>query len=175
MMINLERKKMAEEKPKKKLGRPLLPDHLKKPKKKAKYVKGVARDFMWHYTDPKEHEMHIPFLRSRAQANFRGEPWTLTIQQFFDLWRDHWHLRGRKPDDVCMTRRDYNGIWDEENSIIVTRREQLKRQALMNIDQRRANGVFKISEREIKKYQEPRRRGQRGPDLKPRRRPGETL
>ena len=127
---------------------------------------------MWHYTDPREHDMHLPFLRARAQANYRGETWLLTIEQFFDLWRDQWNQRGRKPDDLCMTRRDYNGIWDQENTIIVTRREQLRRQALMNIDYRRATGQFKISSRELKLYQEPRSRGQRGPDLKPRRKPG---
>ena len=156
----------------KKRGRPPLPDHLKKRKRLGIYKKGVPRDFMWHYTDPKEHDMHLPFLRARAQANYRGETWHLTIEQFFDLWRDQWNQRGRKPDDLCMTRRDYNGIWDQENTIIVTRREQLRRQALMNIDYRRANGQFKISSREIKRYQEPRSRGQRGPDLKPRRKPG---
>ncbi len=160
---------MAEKIPKKK-GRPPLPEHLKKKKPPSKYVKGVPRDFMWHYTDPKQHEMHLPFLRARAQANFRNEPWTLTIEEWFAVWGPHWHTRGRSRHSTCITRRDPAGAWSLDNVEIITRLEQIARAAEASVEQRRETGRFKVSERTIKKYTEPRTRGQRGPDRKPRRR-----
>ena len=116
------------EQPKRKRGRPPLPEHLKKKKTRGKYIKGELRPFLWMYKDPLEHDMHIPFLKAKAQANFRGESWELTFDDWKTLWLKRWHLRGRKPDDLCMTRNDRNGAWSLENIIIVTRLEFLKLQ-----------------------------------------------
>lgn len=155
-------------------GRPKLPpEQLKKNQRPpGKYVKGVPRDFAWHYKDPLEHEMHLPFLRARAQANFRNEGWTLTIEQWFAIWRDHWSQRGRGKNSLCLTRKDWTQPWSEDNIEIVTRLEQLGRAARAAVEFRLAEGRFKLSTRQLKDYSGPRSRGQRGPDLKPRKRKG---
>lgn len=88
---------------------------------------GVERPQTWKVKDPDLHKMYMPFLKARAQANFRGEDWTLTFEQFADIWGDRWALRGRASTDLAMTRDDLEGAWAENNVIIVTRREQLRR------------------------------------------------
>ena len=165
---------MAEETVKKPRGRPRLPpEQLKKNQKpRGKYVKGVPRDFAWHYQDPNEHAMHLPFLRARAQANFRNEGWTLTIEQWFALWRDRWHLRRRTKDSLCLTRRDWSKPWQWDNVEIVTRQEQLARAAHEAVEYRLATGRYKVSTKTVKNYTGPRTRGQRGPDRHPRKRKG---
>jgi hypothetical protein len=90
----------------------------------------VERPHVWICgpDDPVKHSAYLPWLRSRAQANFRNEEWTLTFDEFWDLWKDKWLERGRKPEQYCMTRIDSEKAWDIENSIIITRHEHLIRQ-----------------------------------------------
>lgn len=71
--------------------------------------------------------MYEPWLRMRAQANFRGEQFDLTFDQFAEIWGDKWSKRGRASDALAMTREDPEGPWDYKNTVIVTRREQLQR------------------------------------------------
>lgn len=85
--------------------------------------------------DEYKHSMYMPFLRSKAQANYRGEPWELSFDQFYELWKDEWPNRGRKPDDICMTRNDPDSAWDTSNTILITRSEHLKRQGGHRADQ----------------------------------------
>lgn len=110
----------------KRRGRPPNPN--KPPKVPSKYVKGVPRDFMWIYKDPLEHSMHLPFLRARAQASYRKEPWELTFEDWKILWKDRWHLRGRDPDDLCMTRDDWDLPWNLDNIIIMIRKDFVQKQ-----------------------------------------------
>lgn len=88
------------------------------------------RPHVWHSgPDEFKHSMYMPWMRSKAQANFRNEVWSMTFEEFYELWKDQWHERGRGPDDVCMTRNDPDGPWDKANTIIVTRYEHLLRQS----------------------------------------------
>jgi hypothetical protein len=90
------------------------------------YIKGRK------YKDPLEHEKHIGFLRSRSQANYRKEGWTLTIEEFMEMWRDDlWLCRGRSPEDLVMIRVDINNSWSYENCVIVSRYQQLCRNKSM--------------------------------------------
>ena len=93
---------------------------------KIKYVKGVARPHTWHHQDPLKHQMHMPYLRSKAQARFRGEAWELTFDDYYELWRDHWEFRGRGLDDLIMSRQHENLAWSRDNCHIVTRRDHLR-------------------------------------------------
>jgi hypothetical protein len=74
-----------------------------------------------------DHIRHKAYSKAKSQADYRGEPWLLTIQDWFDLWSDPevWYRRGRKSDSVCMTRLNQTGPWDVVNTIIVTRKSQL--------------------------------------------------
>jgi hypothetical protein len=83
---------------------------------------------LWKYPDELDHLRHIAFLKARAQANYRQEPWTLTIGDFFEIWRrEIWCLRGKKPTELCMIRVDRAGPWSIDNCVVVTRYAQLVR------------------------------------------------
>jgi hypothetical protein len=79
--------------------------------------------------DEYKHSMYVPWMKAHAQANFRGEEWTLTFEEWFKLWDGRWEKRGRGSDDLCMTREDFEGVWSADNIIILTRSDHLARQA----------------------------------------------
>lgn len=107
-------------------GRKPDPD---KVRREPMFYKGVPRPHVWKSgTDEYRHKMYTPWMRARAQANFRGEEWALSFNEFYELWKDEWPNRGRAPDDICMTRDDFDGPWDTKNTFLLTRKEHLKRQ-----------------------------------------------
>lgn len=111
----------------KKRGRP----RTRPEKQPSTWVRNAPRPQVWVIgADAGEykHSMYLPWLRARAQANFRKEPWTLTFEEFYEMWKDLWPQRGRKSEDYCMTREDPEGTWDKDNTVVITRLEQLKRQ-----------------------------------------------
>jgi hypothetical protein len=61
------------------------------------------------------------WLRQRAQARYRSEPWALRFEDFEHMWAGQWHLRGRGVDNVCMSRVDRDQPWCVENCRIITR------------------------------------------------------
>ena len=139
--------------PAQKPGRKPKPKEIKIPKPKGrprtrpiqektgprKSTKGSTYPDKWlSGSDVYKHSMYMPWLRAKAQANFRSEGWDLTFEQFYTLWEKDWKNRGRKPDNMCMTRLDYEGPWDTVNTAIITRQEHLLRQA-----QNRALGLAK--------------------------------
>ena len=78
--------------------------------------------------DPVRHEQYRAFIQQRNQARFRGETWTeeYTFDEWLALWREHWHQRGRKLQDYCMTRRDHTQPWTQENSQVITREKHVQ-------------------------------------------------
>ena len=84
------------------------------------------RPYAWHYKDPFDHERHLPYLRFRAQCLYRKEAIELTIEDWFDLWKDPlvWAQRGRGSDNYSITRIDRELPWRYDNCVIITRREQ---------------------------------------------------
>jgi hypothetical protein len=61
----------------------------------------------------------------RAQALFRGEPYTLTLDEFCTLWTDElWAQRGMALDQLVMSRTDRQLPWTKDNCCIITRKEQ---------------------------------------------------
>jgi hypothetical protein len=90
---------------------------------------GKKRPGVWKCgPDEYKHSMYQPWLLSKAQANFRGEKWELEFEEYYELWRENWHARGRGADDYCMTRIDYDDPWNTTNAIIVLRKEHLAKQ-----------------------------------------------
>lgn len=82
---------------------------------------------MRKYQEPLKYKKFIDFLKSRAQANFRKEPWELSEQQFFRIWSDERYLRkGRGSIDLCMTRIDPDDSWREGNIAVLNRRLQIQ-------------------------------------------------
>ena len=88
------------------------------------------------YSNEFDHVRHKAFSKARAQANHRQEPWLMTIEDWFELWRDPqtWSQRGRSPNSVCMTRLDSSGPWSLANTIIVTRSGHLAEKNMKEYD-----------------------------------------
>lgn len=78
--------------------------------------------------DPQRQDMYYAWMRRKAQAKFRQEEWELEWEDFYELWKDQWHLKGRLPDDICMTRDDHEKSWSKQNTILITRRQHLQNQ-----------------------------------------------
>jgi hypothetical protein len=80
--------------------------------------------------DQYKHQMYVPWMKARAQARFRQEEWTLTFDEYFDLWNGKWHERGRDRDSLCMTRHAWSEAWSKDNAVIIERHEHLRAQGL---------------------------------------------
>jgi hypothetical protein len=109
--------------PKKKPGRKAVP------REPSTWVRKAPRPYIWKIgPDEERHRMYQPWLLSRAQANFRGEPFELEFEDYYQLWKNDWDNRGRKPDNMCMTRIDKSGPWAVGNVHVITRLEHLQTQ-----------------------------------------------
>lgn len=105
------------------------------------HARGLERPHVWCTgPDPIRHEMYHPWQMAKAQAKFRGEEFTLTFDEYYDLWIKDWHLRGRKSDDMCMTRFDESQGWTKKNTIIINRKQHFQERSGK---QRHKNGQFK--------------------------------
>lgn len=78
--------------------------------------------------DPELHYMYVQWLQHRNQAQWRGEEYHLTFENYQELWRERWHQRGRTKNTYCLTRRDYDLPWDMSNAEVVLRAEHNRRQ-----------------------------------------------
>lgn len=79
--------------------------------------------------DPVLHAKYRAFIQHKNQSNFRNEPWTLTFEEYCELWTDDlWPLRGRRKEQLCLTRTDWTGPWSRENVEIIDRRTHNHRQ-----------------------------------------------
>jgi len=78
--------------------------------------------------DPIDHVLYTDCQRARAQARYRGEEWTITEQQFIDIWRtdDLYLNKGRSPQHLCMTRIDPSQGWHVDNVHIISRHTHYK-------------------------------------------------
>lgn len=71
------------------------------------------------------HVRYRPWVNQRNQARWRGESYQLTFDQYCELWKDHWHNRGRHAEQYCMWRADDRLAWTVANVRITTRSVQL--------------------------------------------------
>lgn len=115
------------------------PGRKAKPKIKSTWVRRAPRPYIWKIgPDEDRHRMYQPWLVSRAQANFRGESFELTFEEYYQLWKNDWDNRGRQPDNMCMTRIDKEGAWSIDNVHVITRKEHL-------IEQGRARKGYRMT------------------------------
>lgn len=93
------------------------------------FGKGVERPHVWLVGEDRyRHQMYHPWQLAKAQANFRGEEWNLSFDEYYNAWNGLWDQKGRASDDLCMTRIDYDGPWDKNNITIITRKEHCQKQ-----------------------------------------------
>ena len=117
---------MTEKKPR---GRPRVNPPKQKKNPEERYG---PRPHSWlSGPDEYKHSMYVPWMRAKAQANYRKEQWNLTFEEFYQLWKNHWDKRGRGADDFCMTRCDSSMPWSLENITIMTRHEHLQTKGQM--------------------------------------------
>lgn len=88
------------------------------------------RPHTWKVQGEIPHDQYVCWVKARAQANFRGEVWLLTFDQYQRAWQGLWDRRGRGRDDFCMTREDPEGAWEPSNISVIPRVEHLRRQRL---------------------------------------------
>lgn len=79
--------------------------------------------------DPLTREKYYAWLKHRCQARFRNQLYDLTWEQWQCLWTDDLYAqRGRKKQDLCISRVDMRLGWCIDNVDIISRDQQLKRE-----------------------------------------------
>ena len=74
-----------------------------------------------------EHARYIPFLRARAQCNFRHEEFELTFEDWCAFWStpELWQRRGRDSGSLSLMRIDWERPWSRENCCLMNRKTQI--------------------------------------------------
>jgi len=76
---------------------------------------------------PDRREKYYAYLKHKSQAEFRGELYLLTWEDWEAMWSDDlWSRRGRRITDLCLTRLDFEGAWSTDNLIICPRSQHFK-------------------------------------------------
>ena len=78
--------------------------------------------------DPLEHRKHRIWIQQKNQAQWREEGWSISFEEWKELWSELWHLRGRERGDYCMSRIDWSLPWTIDNVDIIPRSIHAKRQ-----------------------------------------------
>lgn len=88
-----------------------------------------SRPHLWKSgPDPELRARRLAFLRSRCQARYRGEPWSLTLDEWCQLWSlDRWRQRGRSAENLILTRKNIDAGWDLGNCEVRYRRGNMSR------------------------------------------------
>lgn len=77
--------------------------------------------------DVERREKYYAYLKHKAQANFRGELYLLTWEDWEYIWTQaRWRRRGRRISDLCLTQLEWGSGWSMDNVTICTRREHFK-------------------------------------------------
>ena len=110
--------------------------------------KGYARSrpYMWvSGPDPLTHRQYRAWVQQRNQASWREETWTVTFEQYQQLWTDLWAQRGRLKTSYMMTRINSDLPWTVSNCCVITRQQHGQRQA----DNRATGWRSRAREREL--------------------------
>jgi len=98
-------------------------------KKKRKQGWPGLRPHVWvSGPDAVRHNLYVMCSKSKAQADYRGEGWELTHDEYIDLWLvdNNYKNKGRAPENLCMTRIDPDLDWTIDNVHIISRLEHYK-------------------------------------------------
>jgi hypothetical protein len=71
---------------------------------------------------PKTKNKERAFWAQQQNAKYRGVPFLLTFEQWWDIWKKsgHWHERGRGKNKYCMARFGDKGAYEVGNVKIIT-------------------------------------------------------
>ena len=90
----------------------------------SKYDPGTRPHIWSSGTDPERHKHYRAFCQQRNQAQYRGEQWTMSFDEWFTVWGDKINHRGQTTDSYCMKRLDRQAPWSVNNVHIIPRHEQ---------------------------------------------------
>jgi hypothetical protein len=77
--------------------------------------------------DPIVHDKYYAWLKHRAQARYRGEPYELTWEDWQAIWPTELFLqRGRSAEQLCLVQIDPDLGWIPSNVQVITRREYVR-------------------------------------------------
>ena len=96
-------------------------------KKILRKYKGAdkSRPAMWKTgTDPQRHAQYRAWMLKKTQARYRHEAWSLSFEDFEQLWSGRWFMRGR--DGLWLTRVDNTRAWSKANCRLATRSKHFK-------------------------------------------------
>jgi hypothetical protein len=81
----------------------------------------------YRYPDDFTKRRRLAFLRSRCQAKYRNEAWSMTFEEWCEFWRteQRFDQRGRKIDHLTLVRINESKPWSPSNCAIITRLNQL--------------------------------------------------
>ena len=67
------------------------------------------------------HDQYTAWHKARAQAHYRKETWTITFEQWVELWGDSWSRRGRGRHCIMLKRKNLQQPWSVANAHLVER------------------------------------------------------
>lgn len=106
-------------------------EHKYLPKTKHESYPGYGRPHstVWITgNDPDLRNKYYAYLKHRSQARWRGEDYSLTWEDWHELWTDElWEQRGRGRDSMILTRECFAAGWHKENCTIQPRTVHLAR------------------------------------------------
>ena len=85
------------------------------------------RPHVWKVQGEIPHQQYVAWLKMKAQADFRGEPWQFSFEDFQQVWQGHWEPKGRGKDDYCLTRTNIQEAWSKGNVECIPRIDHLRR------------------------------------------------
>ena len=96
---------------------------------RPKGLHGIKPNLEYYTEEGKiERDIHYGYLKHRAQARFRNEDYSLTVEQWKELWTlDKWLARGRGRNDLCLAQIDPSLGWHHDNVDLFERIEVLRR------------------------------------------------
>lgn len=78
--------------------------------------------------DPLTREKYYAWLKHRSQARYRKEDYSITWEEWQQLWSDSDFLkRGRSPEHLCLLKLDIEKGWHYNNVTVTTRKAQFER------------------------------------------------
>lgn len=100
------------------------------------------RPHVWKVQGAVPHAQHLAWLQMKAQANYRKEEFNLTLEDFQELWKDRWDMKGRANDQYCLSRLDPEKAWDKENTRCIVRLEHLQRQRMYKTESKNGKQIL---------------------------------
>ena len=90
---------------------------------KTQKTKSWGAEHLCHPTDSLRNKYYA-YLKHRCQARHRHEDYSLTWEQWHQIWdTDLWSQRGRGRFSMVLGRIDWNEGWHKTNVRVMTRRQ----------------------------------------------------